>query len=304
MKKMVSFLLAGTLVISCFAFPASAKIIDGDGPIFDSNDAYSGLIDGEGPTEERDDDFPDTLAQPVIEQIAALGEITSLDQKAAVEAVRAAYEKLTDAQKAFVSNYADLQAAEAKIADLTAAKVVIDQIAALGEITLAKEDAVKAARAAYDALTDAQKTLVTNEKTLADAEKKIADLKADKAAADAVVAQIDALGEITSYDQKASVDAAREAYDKLTDAQKKLVPKASVDALEAAEAAIAKLAVKLGDVDNDGKVTVSDVVQLRKLIVAGSWTDREFAAGNLDDSDENLTVSDVVALRALIVAGA
>ena len=36
MKKMVSFLLAGTLVISCFAFPASAKIIDGDGPIFDS----------------------------------------------------------------------------------------------------------------------------------------------------------------------------------------------------------------------------------------------------------------------------
>ena len=61
--------------------------------------------------------------------------------------------------------------------------------------------------------------------------------------------------------------------------------------------------VKPGDVDNDGKVTVSDVVLLRQLIVAGSWTDREFAAGNLEDSDQNLTVSDVVALRALIVAG-
>ena len=61
--------------------------------------------------------------------------------------------------------------------------------------------------------------------------------------------------------------------------------------------------VLLGDVDNDGKVTVSDVVLLRKLIVAGSWSDREFAAGNLDASDENLTVSDVVALRSLIVAG-
>ena len=59
-----------------------------------------------------------------------------------------------------------------------------------------------------------------------------------------------------------------------------------------------------GDVDNDGKVTVSDVVELRKLIVAGSWSDREFAAGNLDDTDEVLTVSDVVALRALIVQGA
>ncbi len=61
--------------------------------------------------------------------------------------------------------------------------------------------------------------------------------------------------------------------------------------------------ILLGDVDGDNQVTVSDVVQLRKLIVAGSWTDREFAAGNLDDSDENLTVSDVVALRALIVRG-
>ncbi len=61
--------------------------------------------------------------------------------------------------------------------------------------------------------------------------------------------------------------------------------------------------VKLGDVDGDGSVTVSDVVELRKLIVKGSWTDREFAAGNLVDSDQNLTVSDVVALRALIVKG-
>ena len=61
--------------------------------------------------------------------------------------------------------------------------------------------------------------------------------------------------------------------------------------------------VRRGDVDNDGKVTVSDVVLLRRLIVAGSWTDREFTAGNLDDSDQNLTVSDVVALRALIVSG-
>ena len=58
-----------------------------------------------------------------------------------------------------------------------------------------------------------------------------------------------------------------------------------------------------GDVDGDGEVTVSDVVELRKLIVKGSCTDRELAAGNLDDSDSDLTVSDVVALRALIVQG-
>ena len=61
--------------------------------------------------------------------------------------------------------------------------------------------------------------------------------------------------------------------------------------------------VQPGDVDNDKKVSVSDVVTLRQLIVRGSWTDAEFAAGNLDDSDSNLTVSDVVELRALIVQG-
>ena len=60
---------------------------------------------------------------------------------------------------------------------------------------------------------------------------------------------------------------------------------------------------KLGDVNDDGVVSVSDVVTLRQLIVRGSWTDFEFAAGNLDDSDSKLTVSDVVELRALIVQG-
>lgn len=58
-----------------------------------------------------------------------------------------------------------------------------------------------------------------------------------------------------------------------------------------------------GDVNDDGEVTVSDVVALRQLIMNGTWSDRELAAGNLDDADELLTVSDVVALRAKIVAG-
>ena len=57
-----------------------------------------------------------------------------------------------------------------------------------------------------------------------------------------------------------------------------------------------------GDLDGDGKVTVSDVVELRKLIVRGSWTDLEFEAGNLD-GDASLSVSDVVDLRKKIVQG-
>ena len=123
----------------------------------------------------------------------------------------------------------------------------------------------------------------------------------DAEAAAAVDAQILAIGEVVSLSQAEQIAAARAAYEALSDAAKALVT--ALETLEAAEARLAELTVKRGDVDNDGKITVSDVVELRKLIVAGSWTDREFAAGNLDNSDQNLTVSDVVALRALIVSG-
>lgn len=109
-----------------------------------------------------------------------------------------------------------------------------------------------------------------------------------------VIGLIDELSDASTVEEIAAV---RAAYDALTDEQKAAVT--NYDKLVEAE----KKAIKLGDVDGDGKVTVSDVVELRKLIVAGSWTDREFAAGNLDDTDETLTVSDVVALRALIVQG-
>lgn len=63
------------------------------------------------------------------------------------------------------------------IANHAAADPVIEAIEAIGEVTLEKEEAIKAARAAYKALTDAQKALVTNEKTLTNAEAKLANLK-------------------------------------------------------------------------------------------------------------------------------
>lgn len=57
-----------------------------------------------------------------------------------------------------------------------------------------------------------------------------------------------------------------------------------------------------GDVDFDGKVTVSDVVKLRSLIMSGKATEAERKAGDLDN-DGTLTVSDVVALRSDIIKG-
>lgn len=61
--------------------------------------------------------------------------------------------------------------------DEVAATAVAAQIEALGTVTLQSESAIKAARGAYDALTDAQKALVTNYETLTAAEGRLQELK-------------------------------------------------------------------------------------------------------------------------------
>lgn len=77
---------------------------------------------------------------------------------------------------------------------------------------------------------------------------------ADKAAAKAVDDLIDAIGDVTLTDDcKAAIDAARKAYDALTDAQKALVSK--LDILTDAEAKLAQLKKEAAD-----KAAVDDVI--------------------------------------------
>ena len=169
----------------------------------------------------------------VIEKIDAIGEVT-LASEEAIAAARAAYEALTEAQKAEVTNYDKLTAAEARLADLKAAKAVDDMIDAIGEVTLESEDAIAAARAAYEALTEAQKAEVKSYDKLTAAEARLADLKAAKAVDD----MIDAIGEVT-LESEGAIDAARAAYEALTEAQQAEVK--SYDKLTAAEARLAVL---------------------------------------------------------------
>lgn len=69
-----------------------------------------------------------------------------------------------------------------------AVTAVIDKISAIGDVTLESEDAIKEARTAYDALTDAQKELVSNKDVLEKAESTLKELKDAKDADDAKVA--------------------------------------------------------------------------------------------------------------------
>ena len=122
----------------------------------------------------------------------------------------------------------------------------IKQIDETIELTDECEAKITTARKAYDSLTREEKRYVSNYDVLLKAEEQLAALKkekADKEAADAVIAQIEALptAENVTLEHQEAVDAARDAYSKLTDDQKKLVSKETTDKLERAEKKIAQL---------------------------------------------------------------
>jgi LPXTG-motif cell wall-anchored protein len=179
-----------------------------------------------------------------------------LESKTDIEVARAAYEALTDEQKALVTNYEALTVAEASLkalqdaadkaaADKAAADAVIEKIAAIGTVTLYSKTAIEAARAAYNALTADQKALVANYETLTNAETALkalqdaADQAAfDKAAADAAMEKISAIGAVTK-DSKIAIEAARAAYNELTIEQKAMVT--NYEILTAAEKTLSDL---------------------------------------------------------------
>ena len=112
-------------------------------------------------------------------------------------------------------------------------------IDAIGTVSLDSEDAIKAARKTYDALSDEQKAQVKNAKVLTAAEATLEALKkAEQAEIETVIAKIDAIGTV-SLDSKAAITTARTAYDALTVRQKPRVT--NYDTLTAAEAKLAAL---------------------------------------------------------------
>ena len=114
---------------------------------------------------------------------------------------------------------------------------VEQKIAAIGTVTLDSEEAIQAARAAYDALSDQRKAQVSNYDVLLAAEKKLAQLQ-DEAVAH-VEELIDAIGQPVIPASRAAVEAARAAYDAL--GQKLQERVGNYDVLLAAEARLAEL---------------------------------------------------------------
>ena len=126
------------------------------------------------------------IANYVIEKINAIGTVSYTNEsKSLIDTARTAYDGLTDAQKALVTNYATLTDAEAEYerlkgeAEQAAADDVIAKIGAIGTVEYNSDSKarINAARQAYDGLTATQKDLVSNYSSLTTAEIRYADLK-------------------------------------------------------------------------------------------------------------------------------
>lgn len=112
-----------------------------------------------------------------------------------------------------------------------AAQKVIRLIDSLDEkeITAESEKDLNPIKTEYDALSKQQKKLVTNYDDLKDAYKRLEEAQ-DQKAADSIVALIDEIDKNSLTADDTSVQAIRDKYDKLSEAQKKLVT--NIDTLE------------------------------------------------------------------------
>ena len=164
----------------------------------------------------------------VMAAIDAIGNVVyTAECKAHIDDVRALYNMLSAEDKSAVTNYNTLIAAESTYLTI---QNVVNQINALNPVTAASGDAIAAARATYNELTEAQKPLVINYSALVDAEAQYAILP--------VVTAIDTIGTVTA-ESGTAIAAARTAYDALSNTRKSLVTNYAT--LLAAEAAFADL---------------------------------------------------------------
>ena len=170
-------------------------------------------------------------AQVVMDLIDAIGEVKYPDSMQAIKKAKDAYDALNETRKALVDKeHLDrLNNAIATYLDLENrhyAQVVMDLIDKIGEVSYPEsEEIITKASEAYNRLSDAQKAYIdkTHLDTLHNAIALFNSLK-DKAIAKEVIDLINSIGNVdNSQECKARIDAARAAYEALSEDQKALV---------------------------------------------------------------------------------
>ena len=215
---------------------------------------------------------------------------------------------ITDVNNAVTTAKSDVK----DIDDTKAAQAVTNKINALTaaeNVSTADKTDIEAARAAYDELTEDQKAKVSADtlEKLTDAETALSSAEkdaADQAAANDVTSAINdlpAAEDITTAD-KTDIEAARKAYDELTDDQKAKVSDATKAKLEAAEEALAEAEkpVIKGDVNFDGKINVTDIVKVAAHVKGKKLLDKTAARAADVNGDSIIDVTDIIMIAAHI----
>lgn len=213
-----------------------------------------------------------------------------LNDRRTITSVETAYNKLTDAQKTFISeaekatldaftarrDYLDANEAEMK-ANEKAASAVEKLIKALPKserVDYTDKAEIEKARTAYDELTDDQKKLVSNLDTLTAAEaaleKALEEVADDQSAAEIVIKMIQDLPDpvVYNHDDKTDADeigAARAAYNDLGKVGKNIVGKDNLKLLTNAEKALKKL---VSQDTKDEKAAAKVIAKIEKLPAA------------------------------------
>ena len=176
--------------------------------------------------------------QKLISNLPSPGKIT-LASASDVRTAKAQFDLLTDAQKTEISEALKkkLNDCYTAITDMEAAKIVSDAIAALPATpTVDDIGTIRSAEEAYNKLTDNQKGYLTQREVdkLNNAVSVVSTLEVGYVYG--LIAALPAKDAVTAQD-RAKIDAARTAYNNLTEAQKKLVSNYSrlTDAEEALE---------------------------------------------------------------------
>ena len=230
-----------------YALTAYMRLLNGNNTLYDMSDVTLKVGNAAGNAETEQAKKDKTAAEEVEDLIDAIGTVT-VNSESKIKAARAAYDKLTAAQKKLVDNYGKLTAAEATF-DVKKADYVEDLIDAIGTVTVNSESRIAKARVAYYNLTDAQKKLVDNYEYLLYAEDKL-----EEARVEYVEDLIDSIGTVTK-NSKTKIDRARTAYNNLSDSNKEKV--SNLNVLLEAEAAYAKLAKTSTTKKTNTKTTTS-----------------------------------------------
>ena len=231
------------------------NLTDAQKESFDT-DTLKKLTDAETALQDAIDTETAQGATDTINALPAADKVTTAD-KDAIEAARKAYNDLTDDQKKKVSDDTLKKLTDAEDA-LKAAGVsdTINTLPAADEVTTADKDAIEKARKAYDALTDEQKAYVPAEtlKKLTDDESALAVATANEA-----INALPAADEVTTANKDA-IEAARKAYDALTDEEKEKIAPETLKKLTDAESALAVAEANkaISELPAADKVTTAD----------------------------------------------